>query len=131
MLIIGCDFHTRYQQIAMLDEATRELVERRLEHENGEAHTFYRNLAKPVRVGIEATGPMHWFERLLAELGHELWIGDSAKKMEAARVARLLFTSPWHRDPTRRDHPRSDGRERTPTAFQRPHNSRALHQRRA
>jgi transposase len=30
-------------------------------------------------VGIEATGPIHWFERLLAELGHELWIGDSAK----------------------------------------------------
>jgi len=32
-----------------------------------------------VRVGIEATGPIHWFERLLAELGHELWIGDSAE----------------------------------------------------
>ena len=28
MLIIGCDFHTRYQQIAMMDEATGELVER-------------------------------------------------------------------------------------------------------
>ena len=40
---------------------------------------FYRSLPKPVRVGIEATGPIHWFERLLAELGHELWIGDSAK----------------------------------------------------
>ena len=36
-------------------------------------------MQKPVRVGIEATGPMHWFERLLSELGHELWIGDSAK----------------------------------------------------
>jgi hypothetical protein len=32
-----------------------------------------------VRVGIEATGPIRWFERLLAELGHELWIGDAAK----------------------------------------------------
>jgi transposase len=79
MLIIGCDFHTRYQQIAMLDGATGELVERRLEHENGEAHKFYRDLPKPVRVGVEATGPLHWFERLLGELGHELWIGDSAK----------------------------------------------------
>ena len=38
MLIIGCDFHTRYQQIAMMDQATGELVERRLEHENGEAN---------------------------------------------------------------------------------------------
>jgi len=79
MLIIGCDFHTRYQQIAMLDDGTGELIERRLEHESGEADRFYRGLPKPVRVGIEATGPLHWFERLLAELGHELWIGNSAK----------------------------------------------------
>jgi transposase len=83
MIIIGCDFHTRYQQIAMAREETSELlVERRLDHESGEAQAFYRSLQslqEPVRVGIEATGPMHWFERLLAELGHELWIGDSAK----------------------------------------------------
>ena len=26
MLIIGCDFHTRYQQIAMMDDATGELT---------------------------------------------------------------------------------------------------------
>jgi transposase len=80
MLIIGCDFHTRYQQIAMANDETGELlVERRLDHESGEAEAFYRALPSPVRVGIEATGPMHWFERLLAELGHELWIGDAAK----------------------------------------------------
>src|SRR5438477_8609527 len=80
MLIIGCDFHTRYQQIAMAEDSTGELLcERRLENENGEAAAFYRSLQKPVLVGIEATGPIHWFEHLLAELGHELWIGDSAK----------------------------------------------------
>jgi transposase len=83
MLIIGCDFHTRYQQIAMAREETSELLgERRLDHESGEAQAFYRSLQsshEPVLVGIEATGPIHWFERLLAELGHELWIGDSAK----------------------------------------------------
>jgi hypothetical protein len=78
MIIIGCDFHTRYQQIAMLDDTTGELVERHLEHESGEAQKFYRDLSKPVRVGVEATGPLHWFERLLAELGHELWIGNSS-----------------------------------------------------
>ena len=33
MMIIGCDLHTRYQQIAMVDTDTGELVERRLEHE--------------------------------------------------------------------------------------------------
>jgi hypothetical protein len=83
MLIIGCDFHTRFQQIAMVRAETGEsLVERRLDHESGEAHAFYRslqNLHEPLLVGIEATGPIHWFEQLLAELGNELWIGNSAK----------------------------------------------------
>ena len=59
MRIIGCDFHSRYQQIAMLIEETGEVVERRLEHENGEAGAFYASLPKPVRVGIEATGYTH------------------------------------------------------------------------
>jgi transposase len=33
----------------------------------------------PVRVGIEATGSTHWFEAMLAEMGHELWVGDAAQ----------------------------------------------------
>ena len=41
MKIVGCDLHTRYQQIAMLDQETGELIERRLEHESGEARAFY------------------------------------------------------------------------------------------
>jgi transposase len=71
--------HTRYQQIAMLDQETGELVERRLEHESGEARAFYAGLEGPVRVRIEATGHTRWFERMLGELGHELWIGDAAE----------------------------------------------------
>src|SRR5271169_1392061 len=46
--IIGCDFHTRYQQIAMMDEATGESTERRLDHQSGEADAFYRHLQAPV-----------------------------------------------------------------------------------
>jgi transposase len=79
MKIVGCDLHTRYQQVAMLDQETGELIERRLEHESGEARAFYAALSAPVRVGIEATGHTRWFERMLAELGHELWIGDAAE----------------------------------------------------
>jgi transposase len=99
MKIVGCDLHTRYQQIAMLDEETGELVERRLEHENGEACTFYASLQGPVRVGIEATGHTRWFERMLAELGQELWMGDAAQirasmvrkqKTDARDAAHLL-----------------------------------------
>jgi hypothetical protein len=84
MKIVGCDLHTRYQQIAMLDDETGELIERRLEHASGEAKQFYTDLSGAVRVGIEATGHTRWFERLLAELGHELWIGDAAR-IRAAR----------------------------------------------
>jgi transposase len=78
MMIIGCDFHSRYQQIAMLDSVTGEVVERQLQHETGEAERFYKQLCRPVRVGIEATGYTQWFERLLAAVGHELWVGDAA-----------------------------------------------------
>lgn len=84
MKIVGCDLHTRYQQIAMLDDETGELIERRLEHAKGEAKEFYTNLSGAVRVGIEATGHTRWFERLLAELGHELWVGDAARIRAAA-----------------------------------------------
>ncbi len=41
MKIIGCDFHPSFQQIAMLDTETGELVERRLSHTCGEAKQFY------------------------------------------------------------------------------------------
>jgi transposase len=78
MMIIGCDFHPRFQQIACLDTETGELVERRLMHP-AEAESFYRSLAgRLVRVGIEATGNFAWFRRLLNELGHELFLGDAA-----------------------------------------------------
>ena len=32
-----------------------------------------------MRVGMEATVHSRWFERLLAELGFEVWIGDAAE----------------------------------------------------
>jgi transposase len=50
-----------------------------------EAEQFYRGLAgQTVRVGMEAGGHARWFERLLAELGQELWIGDPRKIRAAA-----------------------------------------------
>ena len=69
----------------MLDTETGEVVERRLDHSNGEAKKFYAELQKPVRVGMEAAGYAQWFEAMLAKLGHELWVGDSAE-IRAAMV---------------------------------------------
>src|SRR5215470_3417192 len=78
MKYIGCDFHPSFQQMAMLDMGTGELVERRLLHAE-EARAFYEGLRGPVVVGIEASGNTHWFESLLRRCQHELWIGDAAE----------------------------------------------------
>ncbi|PYV73178.1 MAG: hypothetical protein DMG96_23785 [Acidobacteria bacterium] len=64
-----------------MDTDTGELQEGRLQHRE-EAEKFYRDLAAQgmkVRVGMEASGHARWFERLLAELNFELWIGDAAE----------------------------------------------------
>jgi transposase len=63
----------------MLETETGEIITRRLEHESGEAKRFYAGLGKPALIGIEATGYTQWFERLVAELGQELWVGDPAE----------------------------------------------------
>jgi transposase len=87
MMIIGCDYHPGFQQIAFVDTETGELQERRLEHRE-EAEKFYRDLGAQgvqVRVGMEASGHARWFERLLCELHFELWIGDAAA-INAKRV---------------------------------------------
>ena len=90
MLIIGCDYHPGMQQIAWFDEASGECGEQRLEHSTGEGESYYRELKRrgvQVRVGIEASGHTRWFERLLAELEIELWIGNPAK-IAAQRVGK-------------------------------------------
>jgi transposase len=122
MLIIGCDYHPGMQQIAWFDEDSGEYGEQELEHASGAAERFYRGLKErgvPVRVGIEASGHTRWFERLLAELSMELWIGNPAK-IAAQRVrkqktnredARLLlqllredrFPKLWVPSPENRD----------------------------
>src|SRR5580692_6282470 len=122
MLIIGVDYHPSDQYVAFAETETGECGERRLNHEDGEAQKFYRGLqsgAASVRVGMEATGYSRWFERLLTELGIELWIGDAAE-IETKRVrkqktdtndARLLlklllednFPRIWVPDPENRD----------------------------
>jgi len=77
MMIIGCDFHPRFQQIAFVDQETGEYGERRLSHPE-EAERFYRSLAgRQVRLGAEATGNFRWFRLLMQELGHEFLLGDA------------------------------------------------------
>jgi len=122
MIIIGVDYHPSFQQIAFWDQETGELGERQLNHSDGEAEKFYRELKQPgisVRVGMEATGHSRWFERLLAELEIEVWIGDAAEikrqrgrkqktdREDARLLLRLLlenrFPRIWVPSPENRD----------------------------
>jgi transposase len=103
MIIVGCDFHPAWQQIAVFDSETGEITEHKQIHGNGEAEQFYRRLPIASRIGIEACGNSQWFVDLLQRLGHEVWIGDAAQirasyvrkqktdRRDAAHILRLLI----------------------------------------
>jgi transposase len=50
-----------------------------LKHEGSVVRDFYASLAPPVVVGIEATGSMGWFRRLMEDLGITCHVGHPAK----------------------------------------------------
>jgi len=107
------------QQIAWVDTETGECGEQRLMHRT-EAEQFYRKLkGRPVHVGMEATGHSRWFERLLADLTYELWVGDAAQirakqvrkqkndRRDAQHILKLMregnFPRIWAPTPENRD----------------------------
>jgi len=75
MVIIGCDFHSDFQQISLLDTETGEERELTLQHRE-QARAFYSALPPGAVVGVEACGQTQWFEALLAEQRHVLRMGD-------------------------------------------------------
>lgn len=103
MRIIGCDFHPSGQQVFGIETATGEVfADRWIGHEGNEVEAFYGSLSAGVVVGVEASGNMLWFERQLAQYGHQLRIGDAGKiracdprkqkhdRRDAELIARLL-----------------------------------------
>lgn len=109
MKIVGCDFHPKWQQVAVFDGETGEISEHRLLNGDGEAERFYRGLAAPALVGIEACGNSQWFVDLLGRLGHQVQVGDAAKirasyvrkqktdKRDAAHILQLLMEGKFPR----------------------------------
>ena len=118
-MIIGCDYHPSWQQIAWLDSETGECGERKLVHATGDAKVFYQQLVAPVLIGMEATGNSQWFIELVQDMGHEIWIGDAAQirasyvrkqktdKRDAAHILKLVvegrFPKLWTPDREQRD----------------------------
>jgi len=119
MMIIGCDFHPSWQQIAWLDSETGETGEGKLVHASGDAKSFYARVPRPALIGMEATGNSQWFMEMVQDLGHEIWIGDAAQiraryvrqqktdKRDAAHILKLLvegrFPRLWAPDGEQRD----------------------------
>ncbi|HVA64753.1 MAG TPA: IS110 family transposase [Terriglobales bacterium] len=79
-IVVGCDLHSRFQQVAVMDLETGEvLCEQRVEHEGDQVRSLYQRWSGPVTMAIEATGYTTWFAQQLAELGHQLVAGDAAR----------------------------------------------------
>ena len=118
-MIIGCDFHPSWQQIAWLDSETGETGEGKLVHASGDAKSFYARVPRPALIGMEATGNSPWFMEMVQDLGHEIWIGDAAQirasyvrqqktdKRDAAHILKLVvegrFPRLWTPDREQRD----------------------------
>jgi transposase len=119
MVIIGCDFHPSWQQVAWLESETGETGEGKLVHASGAAKQFYQRLRGPVLIGMEATGNSQWFIEMVEDLGHEIWIGDAAQirasyvrkqktdKRDAGHILNLVvqgrFPRLWTPDREQRD----------------------------
>ncbi len=86
IIYCGVDFHARQQTICCLKTETGELTCHELKHDHKEALSqFYAELGGPVIVGLEASGYTPWFEQLLEELGHQVWLGNATEIRRRAR----------------------------------------------
>jgi transposase len=94
-IYIGVDFHARQQTICYLKTETGELVISELKHQDKEqVRAFYAQFAGQVIIGLEASGYSPWFEAMLEQLGHQVWLGDASEIRRRAR---------WRQKNDRRD----------------------------
>ena len=119
MTLVGCDLHSRKQQVAVLDTSTGEVVEEELSHGGEAVEQFYRARRPPVTIGIETTGSTQWFHALMHRLGHTVLVGEAGKiramvvrktktdRRDARHLLELLkhdrFPTVWVPDPAARD----------------------------
>lgn len=82
---IGVDFHPYEQTVAYADDADGEVGYRRFLHSDKQSiKAFYRKCGTEAVIGVEATGCLWWFEKLLFDNGIKLRIGDPRMIRRAA-----------------------------------------------
>lgn len=74
---LGVDFHARTQTVCWCDTEDGVIHQRTLDHEQDDVRAFYAQFAAPAIVGLESSGYAVWFHRLLAELRHQVRVGDA------------------------------------------------------
>ena len=75
-LYIGVDFHPHQQTVCLGDMGTGETRTVDLKHDLGKVREFYTSLPEPAVIGVEASAKAQWFENMLFESGHKLFVGN-------------------------------------------------------
>ena len=75
-LYIGVDFHPHQQTAAWCDTATGETETVDLKHDIGKVREFYTRFSESAIIGVEASAKATWFENMLFETGHKLFVGN-------------------------------------------------------
>lgn len=84
-LYIGVDFHPYEQSVVYCDDRNGEIGFRRFLHSDKQALiSFYRKCGADAVIGVEATGCLWWFEKMLFDNGITLKIGDPRMIRRAA-----------------------------------------------
>ena len=67
------------QTVAYCDTTDGEIHLVQLEHRKDDIRGFYSQFTGEVIVGLEASGYSSWFEAMLDEIGHTVWMGHAAE----------------------------------------------------
>jgi|CXWL01.1.fsa_nt_gi transposase len=76
-LYIGVDYHPYRQTVAKCESENGEIEYREFLHSDKQSlKAYYGEAGRGAVVGVEATGSLQWFERMLFDKGIELRVGD-------------------------------------------------------
>ncbi len=114
-LYIGVDFHPHQQTVAWCDTREGEIRTKDLINDPEVVRQFYSTLPAHATVGIEASAQATWFEEMLFETGHKLFVGNPVlirkratsrhknDRRDAELILELLlrdeFPAIWRRSP--------------------------------
>jgi transposase len=73
---IGVDLHPYQQTLCWCDDETGETGSLKLAHDIEKVREYYSSIGRPAVIGIEASSRAGWFERIVAEAGHKLLVGN-------------------------------------------------------